>query len=207
MSVAEAIRLPAPDELRAARAVGPLGRLGRWTAGHVGIVALAWVVLALGLGAVAPRVESALSGAGWEASGSESVAARKLVQERFAGLSSQAFMVVVHSETKTTADPAFRATVAAVSATLRGSNDVTSVVPPQPGQTISADGHTAIVTAGAAGTPTDAVAAADSLKGRAGRARHRRRLGLPHWGLRDVVGLQRRQQGRRCSSRSSSPGR
>ena len=168
MSVAEAIRLPAPDELRAARAVGPLGRLGRWTAGHVRVVALAWVVLALGLGAVAPRVESALSGAGWEASGSESVAARQLVQEHFAGLSSQAFMVVVHSETKTTADPAFRATVAAVSATLRGSNDVTSVVPPRTGQTISADGHTAIVTAGAAGTPTDAVAAADSLKGELG---------------------------------------
>ena len=166
MSVAEAIRLPAPEELRAARAVGPLGRLGRWTAGHVRLVALAWVVLAFGLGAVAPRVEHALSGAGWETSGSESVAARKLVQEHFAGLSSQAFMVVVHSQTKTTADPAFSSTVAAVGATLRASNDVTRVVLPQPGQTISAEGRTAIVTAGAAGTPTDAVAAADTLKGK-----------------------------------------
>jgi RND superfamily putative drug exporter len=164
VSVAETIRLPAPEELRAAREAGPLGRLGRWTAEHVRIVALAWIVLTLGLGAVAPRVEHALSGAGWEASGSESVAARELVQERFAGLSSQAFMVVVHSGTMTTADPAFRGTVAAVSATLKESSDVTTVVQPEPGRTISADGHTAIVTAGAAGTPTDAVAAADVLK-------------------------------------------
>jgi RND superfamily putative drug exporter len=166
MSVAQAaIGAPRPEELRAAREVGPLGRLGRWTAGHVRVVALAWVVIALGLGAAAPRVEHALSGAGWEASGSESVAARTLVQEHFAGLSSQAFMVVVHSPTQTATDASFRATVVRVGAAMRASDAVTRVVPPQAGATISRDGHTAIVMGGAAGTPTDAVAAADSLKG------------------------------------------
>ena len=166
MSISEAVRLPVPEELRASRAVGPLGRLGRWTAGHVRVVALAWVVLALGLGAAAPRVEHALSGAGWEASGSESVAARNLVQEHFGGLSSQAFMVVVHSPTQTASEPAFRGTLAKVGAALRASDGVTTVVPPQPGATISANGHTAVVMAGAAGSPTDAVATADSLKGK-----------------------------------------
>ena len=168
MSVAHAIRAPRAEELRAARAVGPLGRLGRWTTGHVRIVALAWIVVALGLGAVAPRVEHALSGAGWEASSSESIAARDLMQEHFGGLSSQAFMVVLHSPTQTAADPGFRSTVAKVGATLRANDAVTTVVPPQAGATISPDGHTAVVLAGAAGTPTDAVAAADSLKGKLG---------------------------------------
>ena len=34
---------------------------------------VAWVVVAVGLGFLAPRVETALSGAGWEATGSDSV--------------------------------------------------------------------------------------------------------------------------------------
>ena len=40
----------------------PLGRLGRWTADHVRVVAIGWVVVALGLGVFAPKVETALSG-------------------------------------------------------------------------------------------------------------------------------------------------
>jgi hypothetical protein len=49
------------------RQVGPIGRLGRWTARHFRIVAAAWIVVAVGLGVFAPRAEQALSGAGWEA--------------------------------------------------------------------------------------------------------------------------------------------
>ena len=51
---------------------GPIGRLGRWTATHFKAVALVWAIVAIGLGVFAPRVEHAHSGAGWEASGSES---------------------------------------------------------------------------------------------------------------------------------------
>src|SRR5579884_3872500 len=58
--------------------VGPLGRLGRYTATHFRIVASLWLAVALMLGFFAPKVETALSGAGWEASGSQSVQARKL---------------------------------------------------------------------------------------------------------------------------------
>jgi RND superfamily putative drug exporter len=144
--------------------VGPLGRLGRWTADHVRAVALAWLAIAIGLGALAPMAEHALSGAGWEASGSESVEARRLVQEHFGGLSSQAFMVVVHSDAQTTADPAFRAVLDSVAATLAATDGVTRVVEPQAGATVSRDGHTAVVTAGTSGTPTEAVAVADDLK-------------------------------------------
>jgi putative drug exporter of the RND superfamily len=48
-------------------AIGPVGKLGRWAADHVRAVAIAWAVLAVALGIFAPRVESALSGAGWQA--------------------------------------------------------------------------------------------------------------------------------------------
>ena len=91
---------------------GPLGRLGRYTATHFKLVVIAWVVVAVAFGVFAPRVETALSGAGWEATGSESVAARQAIDKNFNGLSSSALMVVVHSNEATITDPAFKAAVA-----------------------------------------------------------------------------------------------
>src|ERR1700760_2383091 len=87
------------------RRLGPLGRLGRWTATHFTTVVAAWGVLALGLGLVAPRVETALSGAGWEATGSESVQARHLIDARFHGSGSYGQTVVVQSPRETVSDP------------------------------------------------------------------------------------------------------
>jgi putative drug exporter of the RND superfamily len=66
--------------------VGPIGRLGRYTATHLRVVLAAWVVVALALGFFAPRVETALSGAGWETTGSQSVAARQAIDRSFRGL-------------------------------------------------------------------------------------------------------------------------
>ena len=48
-------------------ALGPIGRLGRWAAAHARAVFVAWAAIALVFGFFAPRVETALSGAGWEA--------------------------------------------------------------------------------------------------------------------------------------------
>lgn len=143
---------------------GPIGRLGRWTATHFRVVALGWLVVAVVLGFFAPRVEKALSGAGWEATGSESVAARKAIDKNFAGLSSSALMVVVHSSDKTVSDPAFRAAVAKAQQTLKADSRVKGVVAPQPGTSVSRDGHTAIVQAGAAADANTMVRAADDLK-------------------------------------------
>lgn len=150
--------------------LGPIGRLGRWSARHARIVFAIWVVLVVGLGALAPRTEHALSGAGWEDSGSESVAARTLIQENFAGSSSSALMAVVHSPNRTTQDPAFQSVIARATQILDGHKSVSTVTPPQAGSTISRDGHTAIVMAGAAATPTEMVRAADALKDDLGRA-------------------------------------
>ncbi len=144
--------------------VGPIGRLGRYTATHFRVVAIAWAVVAVALGVLAPRVEHALSGAGWEATGSESVEARDLIDRNFQGLSSSALQVVVHSPTKTVSDPAFQQTIAAAQRTLEADPRVASVIAPQPGQSISRDGRTAVIQAGAAGNPNEMVRAADDLK-------------------------------------------
>jgi putative drug exporter of the RND superfamily len=144
---------------------GPVGRLGRWTATHFKLVALGWVIVAVGLGALAPRVETALSGAGWEATGSESLKVRQTVDREFGGLSSSALQVVIHSKDKTVSDPAFKAAVAEAQRTLAADQRVTRVVAPRAGQSISQDGHTAVVQAGAGASSNDMVRAAGDLKG------------------------------------------
>jgi RND superfamily putative drug exporter len=96
------------DEPRSAREqgpatppIGPIGRWGRFTASHFRGVVVGWVVVAVAFGVFAPRVESALSGAGWEASGSQSVQARQLIDRDFHGLGSYALEAVVYSPTAT----------------------------------------------------------------------------------------------------------
>ena len=56
--------------------LGPVGKLGRWTATRFRTVAAVWLLIAVAFGIFAPRVETALSGAGWETSGSQSVDVR-----------------------------------------------------------------------------------------------------------------------------------
>lgn len=75
-------------------------------------------------------------------------------------------MTVISSPTQTVTDPGFKSTIAKVEATLRANEAVRSVVAPSPGISISRDGHTAIVQAGAAKTSNGMVKAADSLKGK-----------------------------------------
>jgi len=146
--------------------VGPVGRLGRYTATHFKVVLTGWLVLAVVLGFFAPRVETALSGAGWEASGAQSVQARQLIAKDFRGLSSYALMTVLYSPTTTVSDPAYRAVIARVERTLRSDPAVSAVVVPTGGVSVSRDGHTAIVQAGAARDSNAMVQAADRLKGK-----------------------------------------
>ena len=146
--------------------IGPIGRLGRYTATHFRIVLTAWLVVAVVLGFFAPRVETALSGAGWETTGSQSVQARQLIDKHFRGLSSYGLMTVVHSPTKTVSSPTFQAAVTSVERTLRADRAVSTVLPPAAGVSISRDGHTAIVQAGAARDANAMVVAADRLKGK-----------------------------------------
>src|SRR4051794_16993765 len=130
--------------------LGLIGRLGRYTADHFRLVLIAWLVIGGVIGFFAPRVETALSGAGWEATGSPSVQARHLIDRNFHGLSSTGLTVVVSSRGQTVGTPRFRSVIARVERTLRADRAVGAVVPPAPGVSISRDGHVAIVQAGAA---------------------------------------------------------
>ena len=134
--------------------VGPIGRLGRWTADHIRVVVAGWAVIALGFGIFAPRAEHALSGAGWEANGSESVLVRDTVDASFAGQGSYSLMVVIRGEGDV--ESAIARSVGLLEADLR----VASVAPPQRAE----DGRTVILAAGAAASPTEMVRAADDLK-------------------------------------------
>jgi RND superfamily putative drug exporter len=151
-----------PGEHR--RAVGPIGRLGAFAADHVRAVLAVWAIVAVALAAFAPKVETALSGAGWQADGSESVQARTLIQRGFDGRSSSALRVVVHSSSATTSAPEFQQTLLRVERRLAADERVASVQRPRPGASVSPDGHTAVVTAGGKGDPTAMVAAADELE-------------------------------------------
>ena len=89
---------------------------------------------------------------------------RETVDREFSGLSSSAPMVVVHSQDKTADDPAFEAVVADAQRILAADARVTEVVPPRRGRSVSRDGHTAIVQAGAGAGSNEMVRAADDLK-------------------------------------------
>ncbi|HEX3040506.1 MAG TPA: MMPL family transporter [Solirubrobacterales bacterium] len=152
------------DRTVATTALGPIGRLGRFAATHRAAVFAIWAVVAVGLGFLAPRVETALSGAGWEATGSESVAVRKQVDAAFGGAGAYGLQVAVHSQRLTAADPAFRRSLRSVERSLAADPAVGEVVPPAAGVSISRDGHTVVVRATASKDPNGMVAAANDLE-------------------------------------------
>jgi RND superfamily putative drug exporter len=135
--------------------LGPIGRLGYWMAGNVRTVVVAWIVIAVGLGVFAPQAEHALSGAGWEASGSESVAVREAIDESFGGQGSYALMAVVSGQGD------LEAVAAEAGKVMAADERVSQIAPIQRAK----DGTTLLVQAGAAAPPTEMVEAADDLKG------------------------------------------
>jgi RND superfamily putative drug exporter len=158
------LRQAAPSGSEIGYLPGPLGRLGVWVSDHARITAAVWLLLIVGLGVFAPRVESELSGAGWQATGSDSVAARELAQQHFGGNASTAIQVVVHSTDGPVTAGAGQQVLADATAMLESDPRIADVVQPQPGATLSQDGTTAVLLAGAAEDPNEMVRAADDLK-------------------------------------------
>jgi len=141
-----------------------LAKLGTWTSTHFRQVLLGWAVVLVVFGVFAPRVESALAGAGWTDSGSQSVAARDVIQKDFAGFGSSAIGVVIHDRRGPIAgDPAARLAVARVASILRANPDISKVELPLAGASLSRNGRTAVVTGGAKAGTNTMVRAADAL--------------------------------------------
>ena len=143
---------------------GPLGRLGVWVTEHRRTVGIAWIALVIGLGVFAPSVEKNLSGAGWQADGSESVAVRDLAQEHFGGNASHAIQVVVHSTDGPLDEGEGARVLAQVTQVLEDEPRIAEVVAPMPGASLSSDGRTAVVLGGAGADTNEMVRVATDLK-------------------------------------------
>ena len=150
---------PHHDDLETDVVHPPLARMGRWAHGHRKFVIIAWAFLAIGLGLFAPKLEHALSGAMWEVNGSESLAARDVIDEQFGGLSSQSAVVVIQSQSTSIEDPAYQQVIADVNALILTEPGFGQPMPAQPGM----DGKTVMIQAGAQVDPTEAVRAAERL--------------------------------------------
>ena len=143
----------------------PFARLGAWAATHFRRVLIAWLLVIVVFGIFAVHVENALAGAGWQASSSQSVAARAVIEKHFAGLGATALqVVVVDHHGPIASDPRAQAAVAQATSVLRSDPRVSTVVPPQAGVSISRDGRTAVITAGAAANSNQMVQAADAVE-------------------------------------------
>lgn len=143
---------------------GPLGRLGVWVTEHRRIVGIAWIALVIGLGIFAPSVEKNLSGAGWQADGSESVAVRDLAEEHFGGNASHAIQVVVHSTDGPLDQGEGPRVLAEVTQALEDEPRIAEVVAPVAGASLSPDGRTAVVLGGAGADTNEMVRVATDLK-------------------------------------------
>jgi RND superfamily putative drug exporter len=154
-----------PDPVPIPSRPGPLGRLGNWVTSHAKATTVVWLLLIVGLGFFAPRVEAALSGAGWQADGSESVAARELAVDHFGGNASSAIQVVVQSDDGAVTEGEGADVLARATDLLAADERIGDVLQPQPGATLSPDGTTAVLLAGAGADTNEMVRAADDLKG------------------------------------------
>lgn len=115
-------------------------------------------------GAFAPRVESALAGAGWQDSGSQSIQARNILGKEFAGLNSTALQVVIHdTKGQIATDRDAQNVMGQATALLQRDARISTVIAPQPGLSLSRDGQTAIIQAGAKADANTMVRAADDL--------------------------------------------
>src|SRR3954451_22961819 len=159
----------ADDPAAGAPPTNALWRLGTWAADHRRLVAVVWGVAVLALGALAPFADRALSGAGWEAPGSESGKARSAIESHFPGQGTYALSVVVAGKHARVGERPMRATLARVEGVLRADRAVSGVVAPQQRVTVSKDRRTAIVTGLAGARPPQMVEAAGRLKDRLAR--------------------------------------
>jgi len=158
--------MSAPTTPTSRPTLGVFGRLGRWSAQRRRTVFLGWAALIIALGAVAPRVETALSGGGWQADGSESVVACGLVERYFGGQGSYALAVVVSSSRHTAGDITFRRAIETAAQALRRDPAVADVQLPRRGESISPDGHVAVVRGGADADTAEMVRAAGPVQKR-----------------------------------------
>ena len=146
-------------------------KVGHWSATHRKTAIFGWIALvAIALAGGSMLGTKQLTGA--EATPGEAGVAAQVLSD--SDLAPAQEMVLVQSESLTTADPVFREAINDVSRTLRKTEDVRAVQSPLPGGgSVSEDGHSALVQFEIEGDPDTAAdrigPAQSAIEGAAGR--------------------------------------
>ena len=125
---------------------GPFASIARMSVKYRRTVMLVWLAIVLGAAPLAISLTSALSGAGWDAQGSEAQAVRKELRTRFPQVGAEAAMIVVTQETSVASAPEDVKKLAAGANSAPGSAgamDPTQL--PKESGLISPDGKTVII--------------------------------------------------------------
>lgn len=148
-TAAESTRLQA----QRAASTHPLGRLGLWATIHRRAVVIGWLLLVAVAAPLAITLTGVLSGAGWDASGSESEAVRQELRSSFPDFPAEAAIVVVHQNDPISTN---RTGFDAVLADLDSATSATVIFDPlaQPADAgfVSADGQTVLIPMSLVGT-------------------------------------------------------
>jgi RND superfamily putative drug exporter len=133
--------------------VHPLGHVARWVTAHRKAVIAFWIVLILAAAPLAITVGGVLSGAGWDAAGSESAAVRDEIGATFSEFFIENAIVVYQQDTPIADDPSGLAALVASLEAAPGTTELMDplALPPDSGM-ISPDGRTAMVQVRLAGT-------------------------------------------------------
>lgn len=156
------------------RGVGFTGVLAWAMARHRRLVLALWVALMAAGFPFALQLEGRLTSAGWDVAGSESLAARQLLEREFAFAYPQNLIVVFHHPALRAEDAAYRAQVDAAVAALRGQphvGDVYTYYGTGNPRLASADRHTTWAFVGLSATADEATVAAPDLVARVRAAR------------------------------------
>jgi RND superfamily putative drug exporter len=125
---------------------GPLASIARFSVAKKKTVMLLWLILVFAAAPLAISLTSALSGAGWDAQGSEAQKVRNELRADFPQVGAEAAMIVVQQAVSVTDSPDTVATLAAGAATAPGSAGAMNPLElPMESGLISQDGTTIII--------------------------------------------------------------
>jgi RND superfamily putative drug exporter len=125
---------------------GPLASIAKFSVAKKKTVMLVWLILVFAAAPLAISLTSALSGAGWDAQGSEAQKVRNELRAEFPQVGAEAAMIVVQQDTPVMESPDIVATLAAGAATAPGSAGAMNPLElPMESGLISSDGKTIII--------------------------------------------------------------
>ncbi len=126
--------------------VGPLASIARWSVARKKTVMLIWLVVVIAAAPLAIGLSGALSGAGWDAQGSDAEKVRQELRTDFPEVGSEAAMIVVTQSQSVMDSPETVSALAAAAATAPGSTGAVNPLDmPMESGLISQDQKTAII--------------------------------------------------------------